>query len=69
MTDPDEAMMGLWFTLTHPVTTALTPASEPCLKMALKLAAQFRPLKPEEAEAMKKKGLATTPLFSYRANG
>jgi aryl-alcohol dehydrogenase-like predicted oxidoreductase len=69
MTDPDEAMMGLRFTLSHPVTTALTPASEPCMKLALKLAAQFTPLKPEEAEAMKQKGLAATPLFSYRANG
>ena len=69
MTDSDEAMMGLRFTLSHPVTTALTPASESCFKLAVKSAAQFTPLKPEEVEAIKRKGLATTPLFRYSANG
>ena len=66
MTDPDEALMGLRFTLSHPVTAALTPASETCLKLALNIAPKFTPLKPEEAEAMKRKGLAATPLFRYR---
>lgn len=69
MTDPDEALMGLRFTLSHPVTTALMPASETCFKLAVKLAARFTPLKPEEVEAMKQKGLAATPLFRYRATG
>lgn len=36
-------------------TTALTPASTPYMKLALKLAAQLTPLKPEEAEALKQK--------------
>lgn len=67
MTDPDEALMGLRFTLSHPVTTALTPASEPCLKLALQLAPKFTPLKPDEVESMKQKGLAATPLFKYQA--
>ena len=69
MTDPDEAMMGLRFTLSHPVTTALTPASSVCLRLALQLAPKFTPLKPEEVEAMKQKGLATSPLFRYQAKG
>ncbi len=66
-TDPDEALMGLRFTLSHPVTSALTPASETCLRLALKLAPKFTPLRPEEADAMKQKGLAATPLFKYSA--
>ncbi len=66
MTDPDEAMMGLRFTLSHPVTSALTPSSETCLRLALKLAPKFTPLKSEEAEAMKQKGMAAVPLFRYR---
>jgi len=66
MTDPDEALMGLRFTLSHPVTTALMPASESCHRLAIKLAPKFTPLKPEEAEAMKQKGTAATPLFRYR---
>jgi aryl-alcohol dehydrogenase-like predicted oxidoreductase len=66
MTDPDEALMGLRFTLSHPVTTALMPASESCHRLAIKLAPKFTPLNPEEAEAMKQKGTAATPLFRYR---
>lgn len=68
MTRPEEAMMGLRFTLSHPVTNILTPASEPCLRLALRLAPKFTPLKPDEAEAMKQKGLAAVPLFRYREN-
>jgi len=67
MTDAEEALMGLRFTLSHPVTTAVTPASETCLKLALKLAPKFTPLSPGEAEAMKQKGLAATPIFRYRS--
>ena len=33
--------------------------------MALKLAAEFEPLTPAEAEAVKAKGLAAKPLFRY----
>jgi hypothetical protein len=69
MTDPNEAMLGLRFTLSHPVTTAITPASETCLKLALKLAPKFTPLNPEEVAAMKQKGMAAVPLFRYRENG
>lgn len=69
MTDPEEALLGLRFTLSHPVTTALTPASESCFKLAIKLASKFSPLKSEEIEAMKQKGLAAAPLFRYQKNG
>ena len=69
MTDPDEALLGLRFTLSHPVTTALMPASETCFKLAIKLAPKFTPLNPDEMEAMKQKGLAASPLFRYQKNG
>lgn len=69
MTDPDEALMGLRFTLSHPVTTALTPASSTCLKLALQVARSFTPLAPEEVETIKQKGLTTAPLFRYQAKG
>jgi len=65
MTDPDEALMGLRFTLSHPVTTALLPGSQACQQLGIKLAAQFTPLRPEEVEAMKLKGLTATPLFRH----
>lgn len=66
MTDPDEALMGLRFTLSHPVATAVSPASGKFLPLALRLAPKFTPLSPEEAEEMKRKGLAAKPLFSYK---
>ena len=63
MTDEQEALMGLRFTLSHPVTTAIMPGSEPCLRLGLKLAPRFTPLSLDEAEAMKAKGEAVVPLF------
>jgi hypothetical protein len=65
MTDPDEALMGLRFTLSHPVTAALTPTDEGCLKLALKLAPRVTPLQPEEIVAIKQKAMTTAPLFKY----
>lgn len=57
------AREGLRFTLSHPVTAAIPPGDENLFSMALDLAADFKPLSAAEAEAIKQKGLATTPLF------
>jgi predicted aldo/keto reductase-like oxidoreductase len=65
MTDPDEALMGLRFTLSHPVTTALMPASQTCTTLATRLASKFTPLTPDEVAAMKEKGMAAVPLFKH----
>ena len=65
MTDPEEALMGLRFTLSHPVTAALTPTDEGCLKLALKLGPKVTPPQSEEITAIKQKALATAPLFRY----
>ncbi|HEX9187064.1 MAG TPA: aldo/keto reductase [Vicinamibacteria bacterium] len=62
---PDEAAMGLRFTLSHPVTAAIPPGDETLFAMALKIAAGFTPLSPAEVEAIKTKGLAAAPLFRY----
>lgn len=59
----DAAREGLRFTLSHPVTAAIPPGDETLFAMALDLAADFTPLSPAEAEAIRQKGLATTPLF------
>ena len=63
--EPDEAMMGLRFTLSHPITAAIPPGNEDLFRMALGLATRFKPLNPSEAEEIKKKGLAETPIFMY----
>jgi predicted aldo/keto reductase-like oxidoreductase len=62
---PEDAAMGLRFTLSHPVTAAIPPGDERLWAMALKIATGFKPLAPEEAEAIKKRGLAAEPLFRY----
>ncbi len=69
LSDPDDAMMGLRFTLSHPVTAAIPPGDENIYKMALGLAARFKPLTAPEVEAIKQKGLSTPPLFKYPQEG
>ncbi len=69
LSDPDEAMMGLRFTLSHPVTAAVPPGDESIYRMALGLAARFKPLSTQEVDAIKQKGLNTPPLFKYPQEG
>jgi aryl-alcohol dehydrogenase-like predicted oxidoreductase len=69
LSDPQEAMMGLRFTLSHPITAAVPPGDENIYQMALGLAARFKPLSSDEVEAIKQKGLNTPPLFKYPQEG
>lgn len=63
--DPDEANMGLRFTLSHPVTSAIPPGNEDLFALALKLAVDFKPMDEEEIMEVKKRGMKTEPLFEY----
>lgn len=65
LSDPEDAKMGLRFTLSHPVTAAIPPGNENLFSMALGLASEFKPLKPFEIDEIKEKGEIGTPLFSY----
>jgi aryl-alcohol dehydrogenase-like predicted oxidoreductase len=62
---PEEAALGLRFTLSHPVTAAIPPGDETLFRLALRLAAGFEPLTPAEVEAVRGKGLAAAPLFRF----
>jgi len=64
-TDPEEALMGLRFTLSHPVTSAIPPGNEELFSTGLKLGMKFKPLSSTETEEIKKKGLETEPIFRY----
>lgn len=64
-TDPEEALMGLRFTLSHPVTAAIPPGNEDLFRLALKLSAKIKPLDLHEVEEIKMKTLTLKPLFSY----
>jgi predicted aldo/keto reductase-like oxidoreductase len=65
LTDPEEAKLGLRFTLSHPVTAALPPGNEDLFSMALGLATGFKPLSQVEVEDIKEKGMAGSPIFKY----
>jgi len=65
MTEPAEALMGLRFTLSHPVTAALPPADPKSLALALQVLPDFKPLSASEAMEMKRQALAEKPLFRY----
>lgn len=69
LTEPDDAKLGLRFTLSHPITAAVPPGDENLFKMALGLAADLKPLKKKEIKAIKTRALAGKPLFTYPAKG
>jgi len=68
-TNPKDANKGLRFTLSHPVTAAIPPGDEKLFSLALRLALDFKPMKPGEIEEMKLLGLNTPPLFRYPMEG
>jgi aryl-alcohol dehydrogenase-like predicted oxidoreductase len=63
----EDAAMGLRFTLSHPITSAIPPGNETLFHRAVQLAAHFRPLSDAEAQSIKEKGLKMEPLFRYPA--
>lgn len=67
MTDPAEALNGLRFALSHPITTAIPPGNEDLFKMALNIISDYSPLSPEETERIKRDASQRSPLFSHHA--
>jgi len=68
LSDPEDALLGLRFTLSHAVTAAIPPGNENLFRLALHLADKFEPLSPDEVREMKEKGSAEQPLFRYPQN-
>jgi predicted aldo/keto reductase-like oxidoreductase len=65
LTTSEDILMGLRFTLSHPVTAAVTPGEADLFKIALSVSSKIKPLTNEEVNAIKNKGTAGTPLFRY----
>ena len=61
----EDILMGLRFTLSHPITSAVPPGEEKLFRMALSLSERLSPLDKKEVEQIKVKGLAGNPLFRY----
>jgi len=57
--------MGLRFTLSHPVTAALTSGQQELFKIALSVSDSLTPLNTDEMKRIKEKGLIQTPLFKF----
>jgi len=65
LTTPEDIRMGLRFTLSHPVTAALTPGDIGLFKIALDVKDSLKPLTDKEILVIKEKALAGNPLFKY----
>ena len=65
MVTPEDIKLGLRFTLSHPVTSAIPPGEEELFKLAVDLRGELKPLKKKEVEMIKTKALNGVPLFKY----
>ncbi len=60
---PDEASMGLRWTLGHPITAALPPGDEKYFRLAMDVAQNFKPLEPHEEQALMASATGVEPIF------
>lgn len=63
LSDPQDALTGLRFALSHPITLAIPPGNEDLFKLALQLGNRLDPLSPDEVEELKIKAAGQAPLF------
>ena len=60
-----DVLMGLRFTLSHPVTAAIPPGEGELFRLALTLSDRLLPLNESEIKMIKEKALKTDPLFKF----
>ena len=60
---PDEAGLGLRWTLGHPITAAIPPGDERYFRLAMDVAQSFKPLEPHEEQALLSGGKGLEPIF------
>jgi aryl-alcohol dehydrogenase-like predicted oxidoreductase len=65
LTKKDEMLMGLRFTLSHPIATAIPPGEPELFMSALTMKNDILPLEKEEVEDIKMKALTWDPLFTF----
>ena len=61
----DDIRMGLRFTLSHPVTNAITPGEAELFKIAVNMHEKLNPLSKKEVAEIKLRAANQTPLFKY----
>jgi aryl-alcohol dehydrogenase-like predicted oxidoreductase len=60
---PDEASLGLRWTLSHPITAAIPPGDERYFRLAMDVAQRYKPLEPNEEQALLSGGKGVEPIF------
>lgn len=60
---PDEASLGLRWTLGHPVTAAIPPGDERYFRLAMDVAQNYKPLSAHEEQALLSGGHGVEPIF------
>jgi aryl-alcohol dehydrogenase-like predicted oxidoreductase len=60
---PDEASLGLRWTLGHPITAAIPPGDEKYFRLAMDVAQSYKPLEPHEEQALLSGGHGVEPIF------
>jgi len=60
---PDEASLGLRWTLGHPITAAVPPGDEKYFRLAMDVAQNFKPLETQEEQALLAGGHDVEPIF------
>ena len=63
LTEPAEAALGLRWTLSQPVASAIPPGEWPLFRMALDIASRFSPVTDEEEDKLKALARTLTPIF------
>jgi aryl-alcohol dehydrogenase-like predicted oxidoreductase len=60
---PNEASLGLRWTLGHPITAAIPPGEERYLRLAMDVAQNYKPLNATEEQALLKGAPGVEPIF------
>jgi aryl-alcohol dehydrogenase-like predicted oxidoreductase len=60
---PNEAALGLRWTLGHPITAALPPGDEKYFRLAMNVAQNYKPLEPHEETALLSGAAGAEPIF------
>jgi aryl-alcohol dehydrogenase-like predicted oxidoreductase len=60
---PEEASLGLRWTLGHPITAAIPPGDEQYFRLAMDVAQNYKPLQAHEEQALLSGGHGVAPIF------
>jgi len=67
LTEREEVRLGLYFTLSQPVTAAIPPGEESLFRMAVDLAMTLKPISTNDLEKVKQMAEFLNPIFQAKA--